>query len=129
MTLEQWSIVQNSILLVLFILYGLWQKHIKDDLFKSKDTAIQTLEAIIKAKDAQISALQADTAPVIAQAYNTLKKYVREVTAESQLHAEQIKQTSKELTDVRDELDKERRTSGVQIKWAIRTSPRTYVRP
>jgi hypothetical protein len=123
MTLQQWGIVQNSIILGLLVLYGFWQKHIKDDVFKSKDAAIaalkeqtEALKTAIQTKEAQISALQADTAPVIAANYNTLKNYVNEVTAESQQQSQQIKQTSKELADMRDELANERRTSDVQGK-------------
>jgi hypothetical protein len=123
MTLQQAGFVQNSIILGLLVWYGIWQKYIKDDLFKSKDAAIaalkdqtEALKAAIQTKEAQISALQADTAPIIAAKYNTLKNYVIEVTAESQQQSQQIKQTSKELADMRYELDNERRTSDVQRK-------------
>ena len=69
MTLAGWNLVLNIVVGVLVIAYGIWLKHVIDQQLKSKDTAIAALEAVIKVKEAQISALKDDTAPAIASAY------------------------------------------------------------
>jgi hypothetical protein len=66
MTVEGWNIVLSSVTLVLVTGGGIWLKYVVDQQLKSKDSAIGALEATIKAKDAQIDGLEADSSPAIA---------------------------------------------------------------
>jgi hypothetical protein len=92
MTIEQWNIVLSAVIGVLLVGYGVWLKYVFAQQLGSKDTAIQALEAALKAKDAEISRLQGDTAPAIAAAYSTMRKHANEVTEDSQRLAVQVKQ-------------------------------------
>lgn len=83
MTIEAWNLVLNVTIGVLVTGYGIWLKSVIDQQLRSKDTAIQALEAALKSKDAEISVLRADTAPAITQAYTTMRQHANQVTEES----------------------------------------------
>jgi hypothetical protein len=55
MTIEAWNILLSSVILVLTTAGGLWLKYVVDQQSKSKDTAIQALEGVVKFKDAHIA--------------------------------------------------------------------------
>jgi cell division protein FtsB len=67
MTIQAWNIVLNAVVAVLIIGYGIWLRNIVTQQLKSKDAAIGALDAVIKVKEAEISALKSDTAPAIAK--------------------------------------------------------------
>jgi hypothetical protein len=75
---------------VLMVGYGVWLKYIVSQQLKSKDTAIEALEAIIKSKEAEVSALKSDTAPAVAKAYVDMRQYADHVTLESQRLSQQV---------------------------------------
>jgi hypothetical protein len=56
MTIETYSILLNTIIAVLIVGYGVWLRNIFKHQIESKD-------ATIEAKDAEISRLRADAAP------------------------------------------------------------------
>jgi hypothetical protein len=90
MTIEAWNIVLNAVVAVVLVVYGVWLKNIVNQQLKSKDTAIGALEAVIKIKDAEISALKADTAPAITKAYADMREHANQMTAEVQGLSEQL---------------------------------------
>jgi predicted nuclease with TOPRIM domain len=51
---------------------------------QAKDTAIQALDATIKSKEAEISALVNDRAPAIAKAYAQMREHANQMTEETQ---------------------------------------------
>jgi hypothetical protein len=90
MIIEQWNIVLSAAIGVLLVGYGVWLRYVLAQQLRSKDTAIQALEAALKAKDAEISRLQGDTAPAITAAYSTMRKYANEVTDDSRRLSQQV---------------------------------------
>jgi len=90
MTIQAWNIVLNAIVAVVLVAYGLWLRNIVTQQLKSKDTAIAALEAVIKIKDAEISALKSDTAPAITKAYAEMREHADKMTADVQRLSEQL---------------------------------------
>src|SRR5437667_1287506 len=84
MTIAMWSLVLNIVIAVLVVGYGIWLRNIMSQQLQSKNAEIQALEAAIKTRDAQISALQADTAPAIIEKYKNVRTFANEMAAESQ---------------------------------------------
>lgn len=58
---------------------------------KSKDTTIEALDGAIKLKEAEISALKADTAPSIAARYAVMRQHANDMTEESRQTSEKLK--------------------------------------
>ena len=77
------SVVFQAVVTVLGVSGGLWLKHIVDQQVKAKDSTIETLEAVIKSKEAQISHLQADTAPAIAERYTKMRALADQIAADN----------------------------------------------
>ena len=96
MTIEQWGIVLNATIGALLVGYGVWFRYVLEHQLRSKDTAIQALEAALKAKDAEISRLQGDTAPAIAAAYSTMREHANLATEESQRLLRQVTELTQE---------------------------------
>jgi hypothetical protein len=82
MTIAEWNLVLNSVMSGLMIGGGFWFKYVVEQQLKSKDTAIQALEGVVKLKDAHISSLQGDTAPAIAKAYSDMRKHADQITSD-----------------------------------------------
>ena len=90
MTIQAWNIVLNAVVAVLIVGYGVWLRNIVKQQLQSKDTAIAALEAIIKIKDAEISALKSDTAPAITKAYAEMREHADRMTEDVQRLEQQI---------------------------------------
>src|SRR2546428_1784189 len=86
-----WSLLLQIVIGVLIVGYGIWLRYIISQQLKTKDTVIQALEAVIKTKDAQISRLQADSAPAIAEAYDKMRKHADHMTEQVQSTTEQLR--------------------------------------
>jgi hypothetical protein len=84
MTIEAWNIVLSVVILVLLTSGGIWLKYVVDQQLKSKDTAIQALEGVVKLKDAQIASLEGNTAPAIVKAYADMRQYADQTTEDYQ---------------------------------------------
>jgi hypothetical protein len=76
---------------------GIWLKYVVDQQLKAKDTAIQALEAVIKSKEAEISALSGNTAPAIAKDYAVMKQHANDVTEEKLRLSEHVNRLSAQL--------------------------------
>ncbi|HKV94082.1 MAG TPA: hypothetical protein VJW20_16150 [Candidatus Angelobacter sp.] len=100
MSIAAWNIVLNAVVGVLIVGYGLWLKYVIDQQLKSKDTAIQALEAAIKTKDAEIAILKSDTAPAITQAYNTMRQHANQMTEESQRLSAKVSDATEQLEKI-----------------------------
>jgi len=100
MTIEAWNIVLSAVILVLLTGGGLWLKYVVDQQLKSKDTAIQALESVIKIKDAHVASLQGDTAPAIVKAYADMRRHANDATEEA-LRCQRSSRTSVQNTNVR----------------------------
>ncbi len=61
------------------IVFGLWIKHFVGQQINSKDASIQSLESVIKSKDAEISRLEKDTSPNVAAKYQQVKAFADEM--------------------------------------------------
>ena len=53
MTLQVWSILVNAVIAALILVGGIWLRSVVTQQLKSKDTAIQALDATIKSKEAE----------------------------------------------------------------------------
>jgi uncharacterized protein HemX len=93
MTVGEWNLVLNATIGVLVLGYGLWLRNVIEQQLKSKDTAIQALEAGLKSKEAEISVLKTDTAPAITEAYKKMREHANQMTEESARLGEQLKQS------------------------------------
>jgi|HubBroStandDraft_6_1064221.scaffolds.fasta_scaffold537110_1 uncharacterized protein YukE len=96
MTIQAWNIVLNAVVAVMVVAYGIWLKNIVTQQLNSKDTAIDALNAVIKVKDAEISALKSDTAPAIATAYKVMLEHADKMTAEVNRLSEQLRKAAEE---------------------------------
>jgi hypothetical protein len=83
MTIQAWNIVLNAVVAVLIVGYGVWLRSIVK-------RQLDALEAVIKIKDAEISALKADTAPAITKAYAEMREHADKMTADVLRLSEQL---------------------------------------
>jgi len=83
MTIEAWKHRSQCCCLVLLTGGGLWLKYVVDQQLKSKDTAIQALESVIKIKDAHVASLQGDTAPAIVESLRDMRRHANDATEEA----------------------------------------------
>src|ERR1039457_5661679 len=97
MTIQEWNLLFNAGTFALMLVGGIWLKYVVDQQLRSKDTAMQALEAVIKSKDAQISALSGNTAPAIAQAYALMKTHADDMTEEQLRLSEELKKLTAQL--------------------------------
>lgn len=117
MTIEGWNIVLSTAILVLMTCGGIWLKYVVDQQLKSKDSAIQALEGIVKLKDAQIAGLEGDVAPAIAKNYATMRD-----------HAEHISQRCHALTQELANLSEKQKSSDANRQLLLDTrSARTAI--
>jgi hypothetical protein len=56
MTIQAWNIVLNAVVAIMVVAYGIWLKNIVTQQLQTKDTTIESLEAALKTKDAEIAA-------------------------------------------------------------------------
>jgi uncharacterized membrane-anchored protein YhcB (DUF1043 family) len=82
MTLPQWNLLINAWIVALMIGYGFWIKHIVSQQQKLHDAAIQSLQATIASKNAEISRLKGDTAPNIVKAYKKVRDHADKMSAD-----------------------------------------------
>ena len=106
MTIEAWNIVLNAVVAVVLVVYGLWLRNIVNQQLKSKDTTIDALDAVIKIKDAEISALKSDTAPAITKAYADMREHADRMTAEVYDQTRRANELTEELQRSRGEVGK-----------------------
>jgi hypothetical protein len=106
MTIQAWNIVLNAVVAVLIVGYGIWLKNIVEQQLKSKDTTIEAQDAVIKIKDAEISALKSDTAPAIAKAYANVREHADRMTAEVNELTRREQELSEELQRAQGEASK-----------------------
>ena len=90
MTIELWSILLQAGVIVLLLGFGFWFKQVLGQQLKLKDATIEALQAQIEEHKAEISRLQDQTVPAIAQHYQTLKKYADDAAAERKRLAEEL---------------------------------------
>jgi len=97
MTIEAWNVVLSAAILVLMTGGAAWLKYIVEQQLKSKDTAIQAVEGVVRLKDAQIAGLQSDTAPAIVKAYGEMRKHADQITEDfSKVSAKLAEATDRE---------------------------------
>jgi len=65
------------------IVFGLWIKHFVEQQIKSKDASIQSLESVIKAKDAEIAGLAKESSPVVVAKYQQIKIFADDMAQNS----------------------------------------------
>jgi uncharacterized membrane-anchored protein YhcB (DUF1043 family) len=75
---------------VLVVCYGVWLRHVVKQQLKIKDSTIEN-------RNAQISRLQGEAAPAIAQNYQTMKKYAEETSNEVNRLAEELETVTLKL--------------------------------
>jgi len=59
--------------------YGFWLNHITMQQDRLKTNTVESLNAVIASKDAEIGRLKGETAPEIAQSYKTMRDYAEEM--------------------------------------------------
>src|SRR5713226_9617991 len=79
MTIPEWNVALNVIILVAMAGYGFWLNHITKQQDKLKSNTVESLNAVIDSKDAEIARLKGEAAPEIARSYKAMKDYAEEV--------------------------------------------------
>jgi hypothetical protein len=97
MTIPEWNLILNSVMTGLMIGGGLWLKYVVEQQLKSKDTTIEALKGVVQLKDAQISSLEGNTAPAIAQAYAAMKTHAEGMTVEQLRLSEEVNNLNTQL--------------------------------
>jgi hypothetical protein len=82
MTLAEWNLLINAAMTALMVAYGIWIHNIVKQQEKLKDATIQSLQAALTAKEAEISRLTSDTAPNIVKAYEGMREHADKMTAD-----------------------------------------------
>jgi hypothetical protein len=82
MTLPQWSVLINALIAALMVGYGFWIRDVVSQQLKLKDSSIESLQAALTAKDAEISRLKEDKAPNIVKAYSEMREHADQMTGE-----------------------------------------------
>jgi hypothetical protein len=90
MTFEHWNILLQACTIALLLGIGLWLKRLFGQQLKLRDTTIAALRAQIEGYQAEISRLQGETVPAIAEHYETLKKYAEDAAVEKNRLTEEI---------------------------------------
>jgi len=87
LTVQEWTLIETSILTVGMVGFAGWVWRTTDQIGKLKDATIEStktageaLKAAIEEKNAHIQRLQADTAPAIIKAYTETKIYADKIT-------------------------------------------------
>lgn len=83
MTINEWNLLLNAVICVVLVCYGLWLKNVVDQQIKAKDATIETFNAAVTAYEAEIARLKGDTAPAIAEAYQTMRAHADQMTNDS----------------------------------------------
>lgn len=79
MTLPEWNLILNATILVLMTVYGFWLRHIATQQDKLKTNTIESLNAVVASKDAEIARLKGEIAPEIAKSYRTMMDHAEEM--------------------------------------------------
>jgi hypothetical protein len=74
----------------------------------AKDSTIENLGAVIQAKEAEVTRLQAETAPAIADSYKRVKDYAEELAVDSNRLAAQLKATEAERQKIDADMSSQR---------------------
>lgn len=82
MTIAEWNLVLNAVLLVLIVGYGFWLRRIVNEQIRAKDSTIQSLGAAITANQAEISRLKGESAPAIARDYKIMRAHAEQTTSD-----------------------------------------------
>src|SRR5713101_2064503 len=82
LTLAEWNLLINAAMTALMVAYGIWIHNIVKQQEKLKDATIQSLQAALTAKEAEISRLASDTAPNIVKAYQGMREHADKMTAD-----------------------------------------------
>lgn len=82
LTMPEWSVLVNALIAALMIGYGFWIRNVVSQQHKLKDATIESLNAALTEKEAEISRLKEDAAPKIVKAYREMKEHADEMTGE-----------------------------------------------
>jgi Na+/phosphate symporter len=80
MTIEGWNVFLDATILVLMVGYGFWLKHITTQQDRLKNNTVESLNAVIASKEAEIARLKGETAPELAKSYKAMKDHSEEMT-------------------------------------------------
>jgi hypothetical protein len=82
-TIQGWEILLEAAILALMVVYGIYIRDLVNKQIAAKDSTIEMLRA-------QISALQANTAPAIVKDYATMRDYADKTTEEKNRLQEEL---------------------------------------
>jgi hypothetical protein len=85
------TLVLNAVVAVLLVGYGIWFRNVVAQQLATKDTTIETLDAVVKLHEAELSALKREAAPAIANEHKTMREFAEQMAAEKQKLEEQVK--------------------------------------
>jgi hypothetical protein len=91
---ESSSILLNTVVGVLVIGYGIWLRNVFQHQIKAKD-------AVIEAKEAEISRLRGETAPAIAEAYSKMRAHADQMTRDANLLNQKLDEQTKVQPQIR----------------------------
>jgi hypothetical protein len=82
LTLPEWNLLINALMTALMVVYAFWIRHVVGQQRKSKDAAIQALQATLTVKEAEISRLTQNIALNIVKADGEMREHADKMTAE-----------------------------------------------
>lgn len=93
MTAEAWNVFLDATILVLMVGYGFWLKHITTQQDRLKNDTVESLNAVIASKEAEIARLKGEIAPEVAKSYKAMRDHAEEMTR----RANELEQDSQRL--------------------------------
>jgi hypothetical protein len=97
MTIPEWNLILNVTVLVLMTAYGFWLRHIATQQDKLKTNTIESLNAVVVSKDAEIARLKGEIAPEIAKSYRTMMDHAEEMTKKANSLEQETEKLRNEL--------------------------------
>jgi hypothetical protein len=97
MTIPDWNLILNATILVAMVGYGVWLNHITKQQDRLKSNTVESLNAVIASKDAEIARLKGETAPEIARSYKAMKDYAEEISKKTSSLEQDLERLRQEI--------------------------------
>jgi hypothetical protein len=101
MTVAEINLVVNGTILIGGAVYGFWFKKIVTHQITAKNATIETLQAVIKSKEAQVSALKDAAAPALVREHADMRAFANHVAEEKQRLSEDTQRLTLQLQEIR----------------------------
>jgi hypothetical protein len=97
MTLQIAQIIVSAAIAGMMVGYGFWIRNVVKQQGELKDAGLEALRSALTAKDAEISRLNAESAPNIIAKYKLVKDHAEQMTNEASVLAVQFREREEEL--------------------------------